>query len=53
MWLRLLSTRARFGLAGTDATDNSRILIIEAEEQVIGILADSEIESSLFCVASE
>ena len=37
----VIDTRARFGLLAADATDNSRILIIEAEEQVIGILADS------------
>ena len=37
----VIDTRARFGLPAADATDNSRILIIEAEEQVIGILADS------------
>ena len=37
----VIDTRARFGLSAADATDNSRILIIEAEEQVIGILADS------------
>ena len=39
--LPLLILAARFGLLAADATDNSRILIIEAEEQVIGILADS------------
>ena len=40
----VIDTRARFGLLAADATDNSRILIIEAEEQVIGILADSVAE---------
>jgi purine-binding chemotaxis protein CheW len=37
----VIDTRSRFGLPDIEATDNSRILIIEAEEQVIGILADS------------
>ena len=37
----VIDTRSRFGLPDNEATDNSRNLIIEAEEQVIGILADS------------
>lgn len=37
----VIDTRSRFGLSEAEATDNSRILIIEADEQVIGILADS------------
>lgn len=40
----VIDTRARFGLMSAEATDNSRVLIIEAEEQVIGILADSVAE---------
>jgi purine-binding chemotaxis protein CheW len=40
----VIDTRARFGLANADITDNSRIVIIEAEKQVIGILVDSVAE---------
>ncbi|OUS74635.1 chemotaxis protein CheW [Pseudoalteromonas sp. A601] len=40
----VIDTRARFGLISAETTDNSRVLIIEAEEQVIGILADSVAE---------
>ena len=34
----VIDTRSRFGLMLADITDNSRIVIIEAEKQVIGIL---------------
>ncbi|MAD74917.1 MAG: chemotaxis protein CheW [Rheinheimera sp.] len=40
----VIDTRARFGLEAGDVTDNSRIVIIEAERQVIGILVDSVAE---------
>lgn len=40
----VIDTRARFGLVGAEVTDNSRIVIIEAERQVIGILVDSVAE---------
>ncbi|RUO27420.1 chemotaxis protein CheW [Aliidiomarina maris] len=40
----VIDTRTRFGLPGHDVTDNSRIVIIEAEQQVIGILVDSVAE---------
>lgn len=40
----VIDTRARFGLEPGDVTDNSRIVIIEAERQVIGILVDSVAE---------
>lgn len=40
----VIDTRARFGLESADITDNSRIVIIEAEKQVIGILVDSVAE---------
>ncbi|ATC95487.1 chemotaxis protein CheW [Pseudoalteromonas tunicata] len=40
----VIDTRARFGLSGNDVTDNSRIVIIEADKQVIGILVDSVAE---------
>lgn len=37
----VIDTRTRFGLPPADVTDNTRIVIIEAEKQVIGILVDS------------
>ncbi|KLV10983.1 MULTISPECIES: chemotaxis protein CheW [Photobacterium] len=40
----VIDTRARFGLAPGDISDNTRIVIIEAEKQVIGILVDSVAE---------
>ena len=40
----VIDTRARFGLDPSDVTDNTRIVIIEAEKQVIGILVDSVAE---------
>ena len=40
----VIDTRSRFGLMPSDITDNSRIVIIEAEKQVIGILVDSVAE---------
>ena len=40
----VIDTRTRFGLHGAEVTDNSRIVIIEAEKQVIGILVDSVAE---------
>ncbi|AUJ69520.1 MULTISPECIES: chemotaxis protein CheW [Pseudoalteromonas] len=40
----VIDTRARFGLQSAEVTDNSRIVIIEAEKQVIGILVDSVAE---------
>ena len=40
----VIDTRARFGLEPADVTDNSRIVIIEAEKQVIGIMVDSVAE---------
>ncbi|ALO41479.1 chemotaxis protein CheW [Pseudoalteromonas phenolica] len=40
----VIDTRARFGLMSSEVTDNSRIVIIEAEKQVIGILVDSVAE---------
>ncbi|WP_333607831.1 chemotaxis protein CheW [Arsukibacterium sp.] len=40
----VIDTRARFGLASAEVTDNTRIVIIEAEKQVIGILVDSVAE---------
>lgn len=40
----VIDTRLRFGLPPADITDNTRIVIIEAEKQVIGILVDSVAE---------
>lgn len=40
----VIDTRTRFGLANHDVSDQSRIVIIEAEQQVIGILVDSVAE---------
>jgi len=40
----VIDTRSRFGLPPTEVTDNSRIVIIEAERQVLGILVDSVAE---------
>ena len=40
----VIDTRSRFGLPPTDITDNSRIVIIESDEQVVGILVDSVAE---------
>jgi len=40
----VIDTRARFGLPPSEVTDNSRIVIIESERQVIGIMVDSVTE---------
>jgi len=40
----VIDTRIRFGLDSAEITDNTRIVIIEAETQVIGILVDSVAE---------
>ncbi|MDP5290737.1 chemotaxis protein CheW [Oceanimonas sp. CHS3-5] len=40
----VLDTRLRFGLHPAEVSDNTRIVIIEAEKQVIGILVDSVAE---------
>ncbi|MBY6018264.1 chemotaxis protein CheW [Halomonas denitrificans] len=40
----VIDTRARFGLPEAAITDNTRIVIIEAEDQVVGILVDSVAE---------
>ncbi len=40
----VIDTRERFGLPPTEITDNTRIVIIEADEQVIGILVDAVAE---------
>ncbi|WP_115719173.1 chemotaxis protein CheW [Gallaecimonas mangrovi] len=40
----VIDTRARFGLASSEVSDQSRIVIIEAEKEVIGILVDAVAE---------
>ena len=40
----VIDTRSRFGLPAGDLSENSRIVIIEAEKQVIGIMVDSVAE---------
>ena len=40
----VIDTRSRFGLASANVNDSTRIVIIEAEKQVIGILVDSVAE---------
>ncbi|MDP5254776.1 MULTISPECIES: chemotaxis protein CheW [unclassified Vibrio] len=40
----VIDTRARFGLVEGEVTDNTRIIVIESEHQVIGILVDSVAE---------
>ncbi|MCC5880413.1 MAG: chemotaxis protein CheW [Idiomarina sp.] len=40
----VIDTRTRFGLPTNEVSDNSRVVIIEADQQVIGILVDSVAE---------
>ena len=40
----VIDTRQRFGLDSADVTDNTRIEIIEADKQVVGIIIDSMAE---------
>lgn len=40
----VIDTRERFGMASSEVTDNSRIVIIETDMQVVGILVDSVAE---------
>ncbi len=40
----VIDTRSRFGLIEGELTDNTRIIVIESERQVIGILVDSVAE---------
>ncbi|MFT5879611.1 MAG: purine-binding chemotaxis protein CheW [Moritella sp.] len=40
----VIDTRVRFGLIPAEVSENSRIVIIEAEKQVIGILVDGVAE---------
>jgi len=40
----VIDTRARFDLDSADISDNTRVVIIESDKQVIGILVDSVAE---------
>lgn len=40
----VIDTRTRFGLGQNDITEHSRIVIIESEKQVVGIMVDSVAE---------
>ena len=40
----VIDTRSRFGLESSEITDSTRVVIIESESQVIGILVDSVAE---------
>jgi purine-binding chemotaxis protein CheW len=40
----VIDTRSKFGLHYADITDNTRIVIIESDDQVVGILVDSVAE---------
>lgn len=40
----VIDTRTRFGLPTTEVTDSTRVVIIEADKQVIGIMVDSVAE---------
>ena len=40
----VIDTRTRFGLPTTELDDSSRIVIIESDDQVVGILVDSVAE---------
>ena len=40
----VIDTRSRFGLESCEITDDTRIVVIESEKQVIGILVDSASE---------
>ncbi|WP_324733945.1 chemotaxis protein CheW [Pseudomonas paeninsulae] len=40
----VIDTRQRFGLDSVPVTDNTRIVIIEADKQVVGIMVDSVAE---------
>lgn len=40
----VVDTRERFGLPGAEVTDNTRIVILETESQVVGILVDAVAE---------
>lgn len=48
----VIDTRSRFGLDSAEVTDNTRIVIIEADKQVIGILVD-KVSEVVYLRASE
>ncbi|MDU0355677.1 chemotaxis protein CheW [Paraglaciecola aquimarina] len=40
----VIDTRSRFGLPSADVSDSTRVVIIESDDQVVGILVDSVAE---------
>lgn len=40
----VVDTRERFGLAPAEVTDNTRIVILESDDQVVGIMVDAVAE---------
>lgn len=40
----VIDTRSRFGLSSVETDDSSRVVIIESDDQVVGILVDSVAE---------
>ncbi|MCF2950194.1 chemotaxis protein CheW [Paraglaciecola aquimarina] len=40
----VIDTRSRFGLPSSDISDSTRVVIIESDDQVVGILVDSVAE---------
>jgi len=48
----VIDTRSRFGLESAEVTDNTRVVIIEADKQVIGILVD-KVSEVVYLRASE
>lgn len=48
----VIDTRSRFGLESNEVTDNTRVVIIEADKQVIGILVD-KVSEVVYLRASE
>lgn len=40
----VVDTRERFGLVPADVTDNTRIVILESDDQVVGIMVDAVAE---------
>ena len=42
--ITVIDTRTLFGMPATEATDDSRIIVIELEDQVVGMMVDSVAE---------
>jgi purine-binding chemotaxis protein CheW len=47
----VIDTRSRFGLPPSDITDNTRIVIIESDDQIVGVLVDSVAEVVDLCTS--